>query len=61
MHDNGKTSLVAELVKNPAAMQETSVRSLGQEDPNWRREWLPTQRGLVDYSPWSPKESDMTE
>ena len=33
MHDDEKTSLVAELVKNPAATQETSVRSLGQEDP----------------------------
>ena len=27
------TSLVAQMVKNPAAMQETWVRSLGQEDP----------------------------
>ena len=26
-------SLVAQLVKNPPAMQETSVRSLGWEDP----------------------------
>ena len=26
-------SLVAQLVKNPPAMQETLVRSLGQEDP----------------------------
>ena len=29
-------SLVAQLVKNPPAMQETWVRSLGWEDP-WRR------------------------
>ena len=28
-----KPSLVAQLVKNPPAMQETQVRSLGQEDP----------------------------
>ena len=28
-----KTSLVAQLVKNLPAMQETWVRSLGQEDP----------------------------
>ena len=44
--------------------------SLGWEDP-WRREWLPTpvflpgeshgQRSLAGYSPWSHKESDMTE
>ena len=27
------TSLVAQLLKNPPAMQETSVLSLGQEDP----------------------------
>ena len=27
------TSLVAQMVKNPPAMQETWVRSLGQEDP----------------------------
>ena len=28
-----KASLVAQLVKNPPAMQETWVRSLGREDP----------------------------
>ena len=43
-------------VKNPPAMRETWVPSLGQEDP-WRREWQPTpvfwpgefrgQRGLA--------------
>ena len=37
----------------------------------WRRKWQPTpvflpgeshgQRSLVGYSPWGPKESDMTE
>ena len=37
----------------------------------WRREWLPTlvflpgefhgQRNVLGYSPWGPKESDMTE
>ena len=27
------TSLVAQMVKNPPAMQETRVRSLGQKDP----------------------------
>ena len=37
----------------------------------WRREWKPTplflprefhgQRSLVGYSPWGPKELDMTE
>ena len=33
--------LVAQLVKNPPAMQETWVQSLGWEDP-WKREQLPT-------------------
>ena len=29
----GQASLVAQLVKNPAAIQETPVRVLGLEDP----------------------------
>jgi len=33
-------SLVAQMVKNLPAMQETWVQCQGQEDP-WRREWLP--------------------
>ena len=28
-----RASLIAQLVKNPPAMQETLVRFLGQEDP----------------------------
>ena len=58
-------SLVAQLVKNLPAMQETWVQSLGREDP-WRRERLPTPvfrpgefHGL--YSPWGLKELDTTE
>ena len=57
------------MVKNPPAMQETWVQSLG--NTFWRREWQPTpvflpgeshgQRSLVGYSPQSCKESDMTE
>ena len=51
-------------------MQETKVRSLGQEDLlaevmtthssilAWR---IHKQRSLVGYSPWGGKESDMTE
>ena len=35
------TSIVAQLVKNLPAMQETWVQSLSWEDP-WRREKLPT-------------------
>ena len=63
-------SLVAQMVKNPPAMQETWVRSLGGKIL-WRREWQPTpvflpgelhgQRNLVGYSLWGHKESDMTE
>ena len=51
-------------------MQETQVQSLGCEDP-LEKEWQPTpvflpgefhgQRSLEGYSPWSHKESDMTE
>ena len=61
---------MAPTVKNLPAMQETQVRSLGQEDP-LRKAWLPTpvflpreslgQRSLVDYGPWEPEESDRTE
>ena len=51
-------------------MWEIRVWSLGQEDP-WRRKWQPTPvllsgkfhgwRNLVGYSPWDPKELDITE
>ena len=51
--------------KNPPAMQETGVRSLGWEDL-LEKARLPTAvfwpgqfHGL--YSPWGHKESDMTE
>ena len=59
------TSLVAQLVKNPPAVQEIWVRSLGWEDPlekgtathssilAWRIPWT--------YSPWGRKESGTTE
>ena len=55
-----RPSLVAQLVKNPLAVWETWVWSLGWENPNWRREWLPTPvfwlgefHGL--YSLWGHK------
>ena len=58
-------SLVAQLVKNPPAMQETGF------DPwagkvTWRREQLPIPLFWPGefhelYSPWDGKESDMTE
>ena len=60
-----RASLVAQVVKNLPAMQETQVQSLGREDP-WRRKWQPTpvflpgefhwQRSLVGYSLWGHKE-----
>ena len=59
------TSLVAQMVKNLSAVQETQVRSLCQEDPlekgmatqasilAWR---IPSmERGLGGYSPWSQR------
>ena len=63
-------SLVAQMVKRLPTMQETQVRSLGQEDP-WRRKWQPTPvllpgkshgwRRLVGYCPWGREELDTTE
>ena len=37
------TSLVAQLIKNPPAMQETWVLSLGWEDPLEKRKGYPLQ------------------
>ena len=61
----GKASLVAQLVKNPPAMWETWVQSLGWET-HWRRERLPIPvfwpgEFLGLYSPWGRKELDTTE
>ena len=64
-------SLVAQMVKNLPAMQETQVQSLGQENPlekgmvihstslAWRIPWTEEPGGL--QCPWGRKESDMTE
>ena len=57
---------MARMVKDPPAMQETRVESLGQEYPLEKEILLPgefhEQRSLVvGYSPWGSKESDMTE
>ena len=63
------TSLVAQLVKNLPAVQETQVWSLGQDDPLEKEMathsvFLPGksfgQRSLVGYSPKGRKESDAT-
>ena len=63
-------SLVAQMVKCLSAMQETWVRSLGQEDP-LEKEMAPHSSTLARkipwteepgrYSPWGRKESDTTE
>ena len=64
-------SLVAQMVKNLPASQETWFRSLGQEDPLeketathsriliWEIPW--TKGSLEGYSPWGCKELDTTE
>ena len=63
-------SLIAQLVKNPPAMQETRVYSLVSEDPLEKEMashsvFLPGeshgQRSLAGYSLWGCKESDTTE
>ena len=63
--DSSQASMVAQMVKNPPAVRETWVWSLGWEDL-WRRAWQPTpvflsgeshgQRALAGYSPWGRKE-----
>ena len=58
------------MIKHLPAMWETGVRSLGWEDPleeemATHSVFLPGEshgrRSLVGYSPWGPKESDVTE
>ena len=63
-------SLLAQMIKNLPAMQETQVQSLGRKD-SLEKEMathssiLPgeshRQRSLEGYSPWGCKESDTTE
>ena len=59
------------MVKNPPAMQETWVQSLGWEDPLENGMEIHSsifflenshgQRSLVGCNPWGRKELDMTE
>ena len=65
-----RLSLAAQTVKNLPAMQETQVRSLGQNNPleedmashsSILAGKLHGQRILAGYSPWGHKESDTTE
>ena len=47
-----RTSLVAQLVKNPPAMQETWVQSLSQEDP--LEKGMDTHSSIVTWQiPWT--------
>ena len=65
MYTSNGASLVAQLIKNLPAMQETQVQFLVWEDPLEKGMVLPGkshgQRNLSDYSPWGHKESDTTE
>ena len=63
-------SLVAHMVKNLPAMQETQIWSLGWEDPLEKGMATPPvllpgeshgQTSLVGYGPWGRKDSDTTE
>ena len=68
--NQGWASLVARLVKNPSAMQETQVQSLGREDPLEKE--MATHSSILAWKiPWTEepgwlqfmdhKESDTTE
>ena len=71
MLSSNRVSLVAQMVKNLPAIQETRVQSLGGEDPvkkgmathssilAWRIPW--TEKPGWGHSPWGHKESDTTE
>ena len=55
-------SLVAQIVKNLPAMQETQFQSLDWEDP--LEKGVATHSSILAgefYNPWGHKESDMTE
>ena len=61
IHKTGRTSLVAQMVRNLPEMQETRIQALGWEDPlekemaihssvlAWRIPWTEKPTG---YSPW---------
>ena len=61
-------SLNGLVVKNPSTNAGAAGLTPGRKDPQ-RRKWKPTsilpgksrgQRSLMGYSPWGPKESDVT-
>ena len=67
-----QASLVVQTAKNLPAMQETQIRSQGQEDPlekemgnplqySWLRNSMYWGAWQATYSTWGPKESDASE
>ena len=53
-----KASLVAQMVKNPPAMQETRVRSLGWEDP--LEKGTATHPSILAWRiPWTEEPSEL--
>ena len=65
MYNYQRASLVAQLVKNPPAMQDTWVQSLGWENP--MEKGMSTHSSIQAgefhglQSPWGRKELDTTE
>ena len=53
VHGFSRTSLLAQWVKNPPAMQETQVRSLSQEDPLLEKEIATHSSILAWRIPWT--------
>ena len=60
IHKTGRTSLVAQMVRNLPEMQETRIQALGWEDPLEKKMAthstilalrIPRTDSLVDYSP----------
>ena len=66
-----RASLVAQVVKNPLVVGDRCRFDPWVGKIPWRRAWQPTpvflpgkshgQRSLMGYSPWGPKDPDMTE
>ena len=55
-----KSSLVAQQIKNPPAIRETWVQSLGWEEP--LEKGKATHSSILDWRiPWGGKESDTTD
>ena len=55
---SGLASLVAQMVENWPAMQETPVQSLGRKIP-WRRKWQPTPVFLTREIPWTEEPGEL--